>query len=466
MRARRPGWLISLGGALHLASWVMQHERCHSVLIACSMKTLLACLSFVLLSAGVQSAELLVSEPEEARKAVRDAMPGDVIVLKSGEWKDVDLRLDGEGIEANQITIRAEEPGKTIFTGASRIRLGGKHLVVSGIWMKNVSGADADWFEFRIDSKRRAYHCRITDCAFTEEAEFVAKENENRWIGLYGSDNQMNHCLIEGKKNKGTTVVVWLGDDDTGRHRLTGNFFGERPLLGENGGETIRIGDSESSMMTAECLVEGNLFYRCDGETECISNKSCGNIYRGNLFREVQGTLTLRHGNDCLVEGNVFLGERRARTGGIRIIGESHRVIGNYLRDLEGDGFRSGISVLNGFPDSPANGYLQVKNALVSGNVLVNCKESLLVGHNYEDEATLPPLNCRFEKNRIIARSGRPAVRVELAPIGAVWESNAIKGEVTGFELPSGVAQEEVDEIEFPSLPEAEKAGVSWMDKK
>ena len=94
-------------------------------------------------------------------------MPGDVIVLKSGEWKDVDLRLDGEGIEANPITIRAEEPGKTIFTGASRIRLGGKHLVVSGIWMKNVSGADAYWFEFRIDSKLRAYHCRITDCAFT-----------------------------------------------------------------------------------------------------------------------------------------------------------------------------------------------------------------------------------------------------------------------------------------------------------
>ena len=136
--------------------------------------------------------EVKVSDPESARKAVRDAKPGDVIVLAEGEWKDTDLRLDGEGTEAAPITIRAEEPGKTIFIGASRIRIGGSHLVVSGLWLKNLSGCGADLFEFRIDSKRRASHCRVTDCAFTEDAGFAAKEKENRWIGLYGTANQVD----------------------------------------------------------------------------------------------------------------------------------------------------------------------------------------------------------------------------------------------------------------------------------
>jgi poly(beta-D-mannuronate) lyase len=117
------------------------------------------------------AAEVKVSDPESARKAVRDAKPGDVIVLAAAEWKDADLRLDGEGSEAAPITIRAEEAGKTIFTGASRIRLGGSHLVVSGLWLKNLSGGGSDLFEFRIDSKRRASHCRVTDCAFTEDAD-------------------------------------------------------------------------------------------------------------------------------------------------------------------------------------------------------------------------------------------------------------------------------------------------------
>jgi len=34
--------------------------------------------------------------------------------------------------------------------------------------------------------------------------------------------------------------------------------------------------------------VEQNYFYRCDGEHEVISNKSCRNLYRGNTFVECQ----------------------------------------------------------------------------------------------------------------------------------------------------------------------------------
>lgn len=410
------------------------------------------------------AAEVKVSDPESARKAVREAKPGDVIVLASGEWKNADLLLDGEGTAAAPIKIRAEKPGKTIFTGASRIRLGGSHLVVSGLWLKNLSGGGADLFEFRIDSKRRASHCRVTECAFTEDADFAVKEKENRWIGLYGTENQIDRCTVLGKKNRGTTLVVWLGESDTGGHRILHNYFGERPRLGKNGGETIRVGDSKSSMMKAECLVEGNYFFRCDGEMECISNKSCSNVYRGNWFVETRGTLTLRHGNDCLVEGNFFFGKGRAQTGGIRVIGERHRVVGNFLTGLEGEGFRSAIGLLNGIPGSPANGYLQVIDAKIEGNTIVDCMDAILLGNNEVEDATLAPMGTIFERNSVIAREGRPAVRVERSVEGTKWKDNSIEGALEGMDEVEGVRGGAQPAVAAPKA-DAQSFGASWMKR-
>lgn len=410
------------------------------------------------------AAEFKVSDPESARKAVRDAKPGDTIVLAAGEWKDADLRLDGEGTEAAPITIRAEAPGKTVFTGASRIRLGGSHLVVSGLWLKNLSGGGSDLFEFRIDSKRRASHCRVTDCAFTEDAGFTVKEKENRWIGLYGTANQIDRCTVSGKKNKGTTLVVWLGESDTGGHRIHANYFGERPRLGKNGGETIRVGDSKTSMRKAECVVEGNWFNRCDGETECISNKSCGNVYRRNWFFETQGTLTLRHGNDCLVEENFFYGQGRAQTGGIRVIGEGHRVIGNFLTGLEGDGFRSALCLVNGIPDSPENGYLQVVDAKIEGNHILDCKEGILFGYNDVEGATLAPKGTVFERNSVVAREGRPAVRIERSGEGTIWKDNAIEGRLEGMKEVEGVRGGALPALADPKV-DADPFGASWIKR-
>ncbi len=428
-----------------------------------AFQSLLSLAFLASLTPALSAASATVSDPEAARKAVRDAKPGDTILLSAGEWRDADLRLDGEGTQSAPITIRAESPGKTVFTGASRLRLGGSHLVVSGLHLHNLSGAKADWLEFRIDSKRRANHCRVTDCALTEDADFTSAENENRWIGMYGEGNELDHCRIEGKKNKGTTVVVWLGAQDKGRHHLHHNFFGPRPRLGKNGGEALRVGDSETSMQDANCVVENNLFYRCDGEAECISNKSCGNVYRANTFVETQGTLTLRHGNRCVVAKNVFLGNKQKQTGGIRVIGEDHQILDNHLQDLEGDGFRSAITLVNGIPDSPLNGYFQVKNALIRGNTLLNCKHSLLLGYNDEKEATLTPVGTRIEGNRIAARAGQPAIETELAGDIFSWADNEVQAEKPGLSVPSGLRIVEKLEIAPRALPDFAAFGAAWM---
>ena len=122
------------------------------------------------------------------------------------------------------------------------------------------------------------------------------------------------------------------------RHRVDHNHFGPRPPLGRNGGETIRVGYSHQSMSASGTMVESNLFDRCDGEIEIISSKSCDNIYRANTFLDCAGMLTLRHGNRCLVEGNFFLGHHKRGSGGIRVIGDDHVVINNYIDGVENGG--------------------------------------------------------------------------------------------------------------------------------
>src|SRR5438876_7357684 len=92
--------------------------------------------------------------------------------------------------------------------------------------------------------------------------------------------------------------------------------FGPRPPLGRNGGETMRVGYSWQSMSNSCTAVAHNLFDRCDGELEIISNKSCENTYRYNTFLDCAGMFTLRHGNRCLVEGNLFLGHHKRGSGG------------------------------------------------------------------------------------------------------------------------------------------------------
>jgi poly(beta-D-mannuronate) lyase len=409
-----------------------------------------------------------VKNSDQLRSALNGLNPGDEVVLSSGTWSDSELRIEGTGTKEKPILFRAEIPGKTIITGASRIRISGSFLELRGIKMVNVTGQKEDWLEFRYDSKRSAEDCIVRDCSFVEDEDFESKEKENRWIGMYGQHNQLSHCHIEGKKNKGTTLVVWLGEKDRGNHRIENNYFGKRPLLGKNGGETIRIGDSSNSMRSAKCIVKNNLFEHCDGETECISNKSCDNIYRGNTFREVQGTLTLRHGNRCLVEKNIFLGNKRDQTGGIRIIGEDHRILNNYLVALEGDGFRTAISLLNGIPDSPDNGYVPVQRAVIDGNLIVDCKHSVLLSYNDNKKAIVLPTQIIFRNQRIVSRKGKEAFEVgdrkRMAEVlGEVqFDGNQVQADKLGISPSKGIEQLDMLSVEVPRGLERKDVGPDW----
>ncbi|MEM9368593.1 MAG: polysaccharide lyase 6 family protein, partial [Planctomycetota bacterium] len=239
--------------------------------------------------------------------------PGDAIVLADGVWTDRRFRFDRlNGTPEAPIHIRAQTPGGVVLRGEVEFCLSGRHVTVSGLRFENPVSV-SDVFQFRTHSDRHAHHCRITDCSF-EQHEGERDASESRWVGVYGTSNRVDHCYFAGKRNRGTTLVVWVSDT-VGNHRIDHNHFGPRPVLGKNGGETIRIGTSDVSEQNSRTVVEANHFQRCDGEAEIISNKSCENIYRHNLFDRCSGALTLRHGHRCLVDGNVFLGHAERGTG-------------------------------------------------------------------------------------------------------------------------------------------------------
>jgi poly(beta-D-mannuronate) lyase len=154
-------------------------------------------------------------------------------------------------------------------------------------------------------------------------------------------------------------------------------------------------------MFDSKTTVENNVFEHCNGEIEIISNKSCKNILRNNLFYECAGTLTLRHGNDAEVYGNYFIGNGLPNTGGIRVIGENHRVHDNYFQDLTGTGLMGAISVMDGLPNPVLTSHWQVKNASIYKNIIINCKENFVVGAGKNSERYLPALNTSFTGNII-----------------------------------------------------------------
>ena len=419
----------------------------------------LLCLSSI---ACVSAKELAVADAAEFAKAAKGTVePGDVIVLGPGEWKDAALKLHAIGTAGRPVTVKAAAPGKTVLTGSSRISISGAHIVVSGLLFKNPAGEEA--IEFRTKSNMLATDCRVTDCAVINDRPASKDGPTARFVSIYGARNRLDHCHIEGKTTPGTTVVVWLSNEatDQGRHRIDHNYFGPRPRLGKNGGETIRLGDSSTSMQRAECVVEENLFERCDGEAECISNKSCGNLYQHNTFLAVSGTLTLRHGNDCVVKENVFLGEKAKGSGGIRVIGENHRVLNNYLEGLCGDEERSALCFMLGIPNSEPSGYFQVKNALIEGNTITDCKSPMVFGVKGAPKASLPPVGTMISRN-VIRSPDSTAIDARCDVSGINWNGNTVEAKSIGIDASPGIALGKAEVKKPDKITERNEVGVSW----
>jgi poly(beta-D-mannuronate) lyase len=356
---------------------------------------------FQLSSCGDRSVQLL-GISSNINKALEETHPGDTVKLNDGIYKDVQLVFSSHGTSKKHIVLCAKNEGKVIFQGKSNIKLCGDYLIVKGFVFINGFSPEVPVIEFRTDSKNLAFNCRVTNCVIDGYNQ-PDRSKPDIWIALYGKNNRVDHNFLANKLSLGVTLAV-LRDDTASinnHHQIDHNYFGTRPRLGSNGGETIRVGTSKNSLLPSNTVIEDNYFYHCDGEVEIISIKSCDNTIRRNTFVECEGSVVLRHGNNNVVESNVFLGNGRANTGGVRVINLGHKIYNNFFYGLKGERFRSAFAVMNGVPNSLINRYHQVNNVDIAFNTFVDCNNiGFCVGK--DNERTAAPLNTKFFANLII----------------------------------------------------------------
>jgi len=342
---------------------------------------------------------ITVKNIDELNAANKKALPGDTVILQNGEWRNVTIKLSCNGTEKKPIVFKSQTAGKVIITGNSKLKLGGNYIIVNGLFFKNGYSGDDAVISFRIDNKQLANNCRVTNTVI-DDFNNPKRMDENNWVLFYGKNNQLDRCSFKNKKNMGVLLAVIL-DDERSRenfHLINHNYFGKRPPLASNGGEIIRVGVSQHCQFNSNTQIKNNFFEHCDGETEIISIKSCSNVVEGNIFKECQGSVVLRHGDNNLVKGNYFLGNDKTGSGGVRVINKGQKVINNIFYKCRGVDFRSPLAVMNGIPNSPAHRYVQVINAEIVSNTFYECSPMSLC-EGSDTERTLPPDNVTFSNN-------------------------------------------------------------------
>ena len=372
---------------------------------------------------------------------------GDTIVMKNGTWNNQTISFKATGTALQPVVLMAETPGNVILNGNSRLSFSGSYIIVSGLYFKDGTLSGASVVEFRTSTSDIATHCTLKNSAIVNYNPSL-NTVDSKWVSLYGTNNTVDHCSFENKNNSGTLLVVWLQSGVVVNHVISNNYFGYRnsnlDVNGDelNGQEIIRVGDSSTSMTTANVTVSGNFFERCNGEIEVISNKSCGNLYSNNLFLECHGMLTLRHGNNCTVEGNYFFGNGVSESGGVRIIGENHKVYNNYFEKLRGTGYRAALCMVRGKENSALSEYFQVKNALVAFNTMVDCSQSFSINYNSSSTLTLPPISSVIAHNHVYnTSSSYNNVTIDqnfVSTMGLTWKNNLMnQGRYTDFNYSS-----------------------------
>ena len=389
-----------------------------------------------------------VSSQNEFRLVLKKILPGDTIVLNNGVWNDFEILFEADGEENNLITLRAKTKGEVFITGKSNLRIAGKYLVVSGLIFKDGYTPTSSVIEFRKNKDKLAYHSRVTEVVIDNFNNPERTENDS-WVMMYGKKNRFDHNHLEGKKNKGVTMAVRLNSVESQKnyHSIDNNYFGPRQILGSNGGETLRIGTSHHSLTNSFTMVKNNYFDRCDGELEIISNKSGNNRFIGNVFFQSKGTLTMRHGNDTLVEDNIFLGNGVDHTGGIRVINKRQTVRNNYIEGLKGYRFGSAIAIMNGVPNSKINRYHQVEDSVIENNTVIN-SDHIQFASGSDAERSAVPIRSHFRDNLIYQKSQNDPFTV-FDDISGITISNNRINKIQNFQFKDGFIE---DNIEFIRL--------------
>jgi len=367
-------------------------------------------------SATAATRTFRVSSISELQSRINSALPGDQIIVVNGVYNaNGPIRVAPQGTDARRIVISAETTGGVEIAGAVGFDLEApaSYVIIKGFKFTHAIGT--------VQVRSGASHCRLTRNVFE-------LKGEGRYLLVSGDDCEIDHNTFQNKSTVGPMFSIH-GPGTSGMAQRTWvhhNLFQNFTDIKRNGGESLQIGLSGKSLTDAHSLVEHNLFLKCNGENETISNKSGANVYRYNTFRDSIGELTLRHGNHCTVYGNFFF-----NTHGLRFFGDDHKIYSNYFEACD-----PAIQIGNGdtiIPPGQLTGHDQPERVRVLFNTLINNVKSVVMPGRADG---LGAVDLVFANNiiqsdsgTIMNLSGGPLVR-------ARFEGNITWGAAPNGDLP------------------------------
>lgn len=308
----------------------------------------------MLFASMVDAKTIPVTGPQDLVTAMGSIAAGDQLLFSPGIYSGVRLEIRQPNVQ-----VRALEPGKTIFTGSTRVTIMADGVNLSGLAFSEIK-------ETPVINIVSGSASSVTESAFINNGSEARSTQHIVRIHPAASAVTVSNSYFSGSRAMSVGVVLRSGQPGSFGHVISHNIFSDIPAQQKNGFEAIQIGQSrEESLTNTNVLIEGNVFNRVEGDAEIISLKSSSNIVRKNAFINNQnGSLTLREGKGNSVEGNCFSGNKIA----MRVYGIEHRIVNNLFR---------GNEFAIGFLDGARNAEQQIvhqaaKNILVEKNDFVS----------------------------------------------------------------------------------------------
>ena len=318
----------------------------------------------------------VVSVPNVAslQAAINSARAGQRIVLANGVHRaDKPIK-----ITKSKITIAAKNAGRTVFS-AGGFEFGAvRGVTIEGFVFNGTSTLDVT-----------AEATRITRTTFNGDKSGAS-------LTVSANDVEVDHNTFSNRTIEGVFLQITGPDGKIAqRAKVHHNYFYNHSFTGDNGGESIRLGYSYKQQLSANAVIENNLFEKANGDPEAISVKASDNTIRFNTIRNSKGYIVLRHGHRTTVEGNLLFGS------GIRFHGNDHKVFNNYV---ENTGDRAIVFGKGSETDSgpTSKSHDRPDRVIVAFNTLIGTGAVV-----DSDTGTYPPKDCVLANNVIKGSSSK-----------------------------------------------------------
>jgi poly(beta-D-mannuronate) lyase len=379
--------------------------------------------AFVLLLAYTTDGQTVRTAASSAQlnAAIAASNPGDTIIMSNGTWTNVTINFNANATASQPVVLRAQTPGKVILNGSSSLIFSTPYLIANGLYFRG--GVLTTGSIVRFNST----NCRLTNTAIVNYNPPLAATSYY-WVYFDGSYNRVDNCYFKGKNHHQPAI----GNDASGSRYNKADHCYFKDMGGSgNGSEILRIwgygGNEELGTDGAFFIIEYNLFDAADGEgLEMISLKSNRNVVRYNTIKNTKGEITLRSGNFNTVEGNFIFGNNKDGSRGIRLTGQYHKIINNYIENVTEDAIvvyageyidtfltPNYQPILRaGTPLGRVPAYGPVKHTIIAHNTIVNPGgDGMEIGSAYKvnwpiAQRVLLPENCTITNNVIIKNGG------------------------------------------------------------